>query len=96
MYPIHMFTATLDFQISLRIFSRGDTSFQVTDHFETKAPNDPKMTLNTKTSKVPVQNLDSLTHGLIFKIAIFGHEIWSSAKDPEIAHILSFYPTCLN
>ena len=28
----------------------------------------------------------------IFKIAIFGHEIWPSAKVPEIAHIASFYP----
>ncbi len=30
---------------------------------------------------------------LIFKIAIFGHETWPLAKVPELAHILSFYPT---
>ena len=28
----------------------------------------------------------------IFKIAIFGHETWSLAKVPEVAHILSFQP----
>ncbi len=28
----------------------------------------------------------------IFKIAIFGHEIWPLAKAPEVADILSFYP----
>ncbi len=26
-----------------------------------------------------------------FEIAIFGHETWSLTKDPEVAHILSFY-----
>ncbi len=30
-------------------------------------------------------------YGSIFKIAIFGHEIWPLAKVPEVAHILSFY-----
>ena len=29
--------------------------------------------------------------GEIFKISIFGHEIWSLAKVPEVEHILSFY-----
>ena len=29
---------------------------------------------------------------MIFKIAIFGHEIYPLAKVPEFAHILSFYP----
>ena len=28
----------------------------------------------------------------IFKIAIFGHDTWSLAKIPEVAHIASFYP----
>ena len=28
----------------------------------------------------------------IFKIAIFGHDTWPSAKVPEVAHIASFYP----
>ncbi len=28
----------------------------------------------------------------IFKIAIFGHEIWSLKKNPKAAHTLSFYP----
>ena len=28
----------------------------------------------------------------IFKIAIFGHETWPSAKVPEVAHITSFHP----
>ncbi len=28
----------------------------------------------------------------ILKIAIFGHETWSLAKVPEVAHILSFQP----
>ena len=32
-------------------------------------------------------------YGPIFKIAIFGHEIWPLAKVPEVAHILSFYST---
>ena len=31
-------------------------------------------------------------YGSIFKIAIFGHETWSLAKVPEVAHVLSFYP----
>ena len=44
---IHV-TTTHDFQISL-IFTR----FQGTGHFEKSAPNDPKMTLNIKRSKVP-------------------------------------------
>ena len=29
---------------------------------------------------------------MIFKIAIFGHEIWSLAKVPEVAHITLFPP----
>ncbi len=28
----------------------------------------------------------------IFKIATFGHDTWSLAKVPEVAHILSFHP----
>ncbi len=51
-YPIYMFTPTPDFQISL-LFST-DICFRVIGPFETSAPNDPKMTLNTKRSKVPV------------------------------------------
>ena len=31
-------------------------------------------------------------YGLIFKIAIFGHETWPLAKVPEVAHTL-FLPT---
>ncbi len=50
MYPIYMFTATPDFQISLRVFSR-DTCFRVAGHFEINTPNDPNVTLNIKTSK---------------------------------------------
>ena len=33
-----------------------------------------------------------LRYGLIFKIAIFGHETWPLAKVPDAAHTLSFYP----
>ena len=29
-------------------------------------------------------------YGAIFKIAIFGHETWTLAKVPEVAHIPSF------
>ena len=31
-------------------------------------------------------------YGMIFKIAIFGHETWQLARVPEVAHILSLYP----
>ena len=31
-------------------------------------------------------------YGLIFKMALFGHETWPLAKVPEVAHLLSFYP----
>ena len=34
-------------------------------------------------------------YGQIFKIAIFGHETWLLAKDPEVAHILTFHPRAL-
>ncbi len=33
-----------------------------------------------------------LRYGLIFKIAIFGHETWPIANVRGVAHILSFYP----
>ena len=36
--------------------------------------------IKTPKSKLPVQNLGSLTYGSIFKIAIFGHEIWPFSK----------------
>ena len=29
---------------------------------------------------------------MIFKIAIFGHETWPLATDPDVAHIAPFYP----
>ncbi len=31
-------------------------------------------------------------YGLIFRIAIFGHETWPLAKMPDVAHIPSFHP----
>ena len=53
--------------ISLRVrnftpFLSTNTYFRVSCHFETSAPNDSKLTLNTKRSKVPAQNLGSLIH----------------------------------
>ncbi len=46
---MYMYTATPDFQISLR-FSLWTPAFEL----QTSAPNDPKMTWSTKRSKVSV------------------------------------------
>ncbi len=52
-FSIYMFTATPWLPNFSPIFSI-DTRFPVTGHFETSAPNDPKMTLNTNRSKIPI------------------------------------------
>ena len=31
-------------------------------------------------------------YGPIFKISIFGHEIWNLKTGPKVAYVLSFYP----
>ena len=33
-----------------------------------------------------------LRYGPIFKIPLFGHEIWNLKKGPKVAYVLSFYP----
>ncbi len=60
------------------------------DHYNDSEPANPSLTLmrwGLRRAAAP-QILTTC-----FQLAIFGHEKWPLAKVPEIAHILSFYPT---
>ncbi len=84
-----MFTANQEYQMLLH-FSLRIHVFEVHAYFESSVANDPKMTLSTKRSKVPVYHLGSLIWGPIFKIAIFVHGTWLLAKDLEVAQVIYF------
>ncbi len=48
--------------------------------------------IEAKWSLFPLYRQQFPRYRPIFKIAIFGHKIWSLAKVPKAAHILFFYP----
>ncbi len=89
-----MFTATPNFQISLRftlwtpisscrVFGDKCTKWPQNDlkHYKIKGTS-IKLEFIKMAHKRPIK--------MILKIAIFGHETWPLAKVPEVAHILSY------